>query len=86
MCGPQKFDLIFFERPRTLESAVSFVWTASAVLAPGGLAVIEDVWDPGWISHLQAAVPRGWNHAVVDLDRLMFVVMKGTGVITEHRP
>lgn len=81
------YDIMIDDGPHTLQSMLFFVREyCSKLLAPGGIAVVEDVQDVAWIPRLEAAVPDGCTHHTVDLrhlkdryDDVLFMVRRPTG-------
>lgn len=63
--GP--FSVIIDDGPHTLESQVAFCRRFPRYLIPGGLAVVEDIQDREHTGKLAAALPHGFQSAVVDL-------------------
>jgi cephalosporin hydroxylase len=76
-------DFIIDDGPHTLESQCQFLSLYLPLLAQGGVALIEDVQSPDWITSLQQQVPAGFSFEIIDLrgvkgryDDLVFAVTK----------
>ncbi len=79
--GP--FAVIVDDGPHTLESQEAFCRRFPTMLAPGGIAIVEDVQDPQHIAALVKAAPAGFETASIDLrhvkdryDDLLFLIWK----------
>ena len=82
-CG---YGLIVDDGPHTLKSQRKFLSLYLPLLAPGGIAVIEDIQDIGWFEQLEAEIPKGYTSERVDRrsingrwDDLMLVIGKAKG-------
>ena len=79
-----KYDVIIDDGPHTLESFVKFINIYLKRLAPGGIAIIEDIQSPDWIPVLYSCLPSNehrLNSFVIDMrlskkrhDDLVFVI------------
>jgi len=81
------YGLIVDDGPHTLKSQRKFLSLYLPLLAPGGIAVIEDIQDIGWFEQLEAEIPKGYTSERVDRrsingrwDDLMLVIRK----ISDH--
>lgn len=64
----QRLDVIIDDGPHTLESMLFVAAHYPALLAPGGLLVIEDVQDIAWAQHIIAAFPADVRGSATTLD------------------
>lgn len=63
------FDVIIDDGPHTLESMLKFQALYLPRLAPGGIAIIEDIQHPTWIAALMAALPSDeWRRSTMVID------------------
>jgi predicted O-methyltransferase YrrM len=79
-------DIAIDDGPHTLESQQRFLELYGPLLAPGGIAIVEDIVSPSWLPALQAQVPEGWKWQAIDLrdkkgraDDIMFVMQRPKG-------
>lgn len=63
--GP--FTAIIDDGPHSIESQRQFCTMYPNLLAPDGVAIIEDVQDINQCPSLAASLPEGFHHATVDL-------------------
>jgi hypothetical protein len=64
-----RYCVIVDDGPHTLESMLFAVSRYSLMLAHGGLLVVEDVPDSGWIPRIAAAVPKHLKRFMYSVDR-----------------
>lgn len=76
-----KFALLIDDGPHTLQSQVWFCRYYPQLLASDGIAVVEDIQEPGYTDSMAAVVPAGFHSAVIDLrhinhryDDLLFAI------------
>ena len=77
----EKFALIVDDGPHDLESQKWFIEHYRELLAPNGIAIVEDIQDEGIAKTLALFHPSGFNSMIVDLrhinnryDDLIFVI------------
>ena len=77
------FDVVIDDGPHTLASQTAAVRLYAPRLKSGGMLVVEDVQQAGWIDILAAMVPDGYTHEAIDLaaetgvhDDRLFVVRR----------
>jgi len=80
---PDGIDFAIDDGPHSLESQQRFLQLYVPLLNPGGIAVIEDIQDYGWLDSLLPLVPEGFSSEVVDIrnvkgryDDLMLVLKR----------
>lgn len=64
---PALFHIIIDDGPHTLGSQEFFVQNYTRLLTADGIAIVEDIQEPGHASHLASLVPDGFFSMVVDL-------------------
>lgn len=65
----RRFDIIIDDGPHTLESMLFAAAHFPALLAEGGVLVIEDVARPDWVPRIKAAFPEHLRGRVEVIDR-----------------
>ena len=75
------YNVIIDDGLHEVDAQCTFCANYVKLLAPGGIAVVEDVQDPAHANALSAAVPEGFHSALVDLryiknrhDDLLFLI------------
>ena len=63
----EQFTLIVDDGPHTLDSQIWFCKNYPALLAPDGIAIVEDIQDEKFLKPLFGAVPPGFNGMAIDL-------------------
>lgn len=63
------FDIVIDDGPHTLESMIFAAANFPALLAEGGMLVIEDVQKPEWIPQIVAALPEHLRGLAETVDR-----------------
>ena len=67
--GDRAYDIIIDDGPHTLESMLFVAAHYSALLAPGGVLVIEDIQSMDWVGPITAAFPEHLRQNVSVVDR-----------------
>lgn len=62
-----KFTVIIDDGPHTLGSQEFFVQNYPNLLAPAGIAIVEDIQEYAHAQHLASLVPAGFFSSIVDL-------------------
>lgn len=65
--GNMQFDIAIDDGPHTLASQLFFCQFYVPMLAPDGIAIIEDIANPKHLPQLRKAVPQGFQSCSVDL-------------------
>jgi len=77
-----EFDIIIDDGPHTLESHLKFLQLYLPKLNSGGVAIIEDIDDIGWIEFYKKYISDDYTYESIDTDRkveynnLLFVIRK----------
>jgi len=81
--APRGIDFAIDDGPHSLESQQRFLQLYVPLLNAGGIAVIEDIQDYGWLDSLLPLVPENCSYEVVDIrnvkgryDDLMLVLKR----------
>lgn len=65
--GNAQFDVMIDDGPHDLASQLFFVQFYTPMLAPGGIAIVEDIASVKHLPQLRKAVPEGFQSCSVDL-------------------
>lgn len=65
--GKMQFDVMIDDADHSLGSQLFFLQFYVPMLAPGGIAIVEDIASPKYLPQLRKAVPEGFQSCSVDL-------------------
>lgn len=82
--GNMQFDVMLDDGPHHLANQLFFCQFYVPMLAPGGIAIVEDIESPKHLPQLREAVPEGFQSCSVDLrkegglpDSVLLLVWRG---------